>query len=48
MRYRSCFHEPITMPYRTHAYNKWEFLFVTKGSVVCMIGGKRYAVQKNL
>lgn len=40
------FEDPLTIPYRAHAHGKWEFLFVTKGSGLCMIEGKRYAIKE--
>ena len=39
--------DPLTIPYRAHAHDKWEFLLVTNGSGVCMIEGKRYTIKKN-
>lgn len=40
------FEDPLTIPYRAHAHEKWEFLFVTKGIGLCMIEGKRYAIKE--
>lgn len=40
------FDDPLSIPYRTHAHDKWEFLFVLKGNPICMIEGRRYAVKE--
>lgn len=40
------FEDPLAIPFKTHAHDKWEFLFVVKGNPICMIEGKRYAIKE--
>lgn len=40
------FEDPLKIPFKTHAHDKWEFLFIVKGNPICMIEGRRYAVQE--
>ena len=41
------FPEPVAIPFRAHAHHLWEFLFIAKGKVVCMIEGKKYLISEN-
>lgn len=37
----------MTVPYKTHAHELWEFLFIMKGKPICLLEGKRYSIQEN-
>lgn len=41
------FDDPMAIPYRTHAHDKWEFLLITQGNARCMIEGSQYAIEEN-
>lgn len=41
------FEHPMTVPYKTHAHELWEFLFIVKGNPICLLDGKRYAIKEN-
>ena len=41
-----CFADPLTIPFKTHAHDKWELLWIVRGNPICMVEGKRYAVEE--
>ena len=41
------FEDPLKIPFKTHAHDKWEFLFIAKGNPTCMVEGKRYTISEN-
>lgn len=38
--------EPTLSKFITHAHDKWEFIFVTKGNPICMTEGRRYSINE--